>query len=314
MRLLVTGGTGFIGRNVVEAGRALDHEVVSAGHGAAADLQADLRDPEAARELVRAARPEAVIHLAGYAHVGWARAHPAEATALNVLGSVHLLQAIADAAPDARVVLASTGEVYMRSDHPIDEDALVAPTNPYGLSKMQMEHWGHQFALQHGLDVGVVRSFAVCGAGQGAAFAISNFARQMAVAVLAKQPRVELRTGRKTTARDYSGVLEVAHAYLVAAEKRGLPGPWNLGRGEARTTEEIITMLGEVAGIGIDHVEDPQLVRRDEAPIVVAQPRRARVDLRWDPWMPFDLVLSGALEWWVSELKRAPEQGEGIFG
>lgn len=314
MRLLVTGGSGFIGRSVVDAGRRLGHEVVSAGHAGAADLQADLRDPEAAAGLVRAARPEAVVHLAGYAHVGWARAHPAEAAALNVLGSVNLLQAVAAEAPGARVVLASTGEVYVRSDHPIDEDTPVSPTSPYGLSKLHMEHWGRQFAAQHGLDVGVVRSFAVCGPGQSPAFGVSNFARQVAVAVLAGAPRVELRTGRRTTARDYSDVLEVGHAYVAAAGRRGRPGPWNLGRGEATTTEEVVAMLGEAAGIEIDHVEDPRLVRPGEAPMVVAQPRRARVDLDWDPWMPLDLTLRGTLEWWVEELRRAPEQGAGVFG
>ncbi len=326
MRLLVTGASGFLGRHLVDAALAGGHEVVAATRSGvipwvsgkpAGSVEVlggvDLADSGRLLGVVRSARPDAVIHLAGFANVGWSHRAPAEAIATNTAGSAALLTAVAAGAPDARVVLASTSEVYGRSAEPLVESDPVAPESPYGQSKLWMEETAAYFRGRHGLSIGVVRSFAHCGPGQGPAFAMSNFARQIAEAKLAGRTECTVTTGNKATIRDLSDVRDAVGAYLLLAGS-GDAGPLNVGSGEERTTAYVVAALGAAAEIAVHHVEDPALVRPGENPKIVADVTAIETAVGWRPERRFAQTAADTITWWIETLERDPSQGTGVYG
>lgn len=322
MRILITGGSGFLGTHAINAALAAGHDVSAVSHGrpvaraselASAASGVDLADTERLRAVLRACSPEAVVHLAGFANVGWSQRDPATAIAVNTAGTASLLSAIQDAAPEAHVVLASTSEVYARSASPLAEDAPLGPESPYGLSKRFMEETAAYLAQRWGLSIGILRSFAHCGPGQGPAFAVSNFARQVAVAHLAGEEECVVATGRASTVRDLSDARDAVRAYVAAAERRTTQ-TLNIGRGAGHSTADVVAALGSVAGLAVRHVEDPALVRDSENPSIVADVRAAAATLDWRPEIPLEQTLRDAVAAWTQTLTDAPEQGGGIFG
>lgn len=325
MRLLVTGANGFLGRHVVAAAIEAGHEVVATVR--AAPIQplpeealviagVELTDAPTIDRAVRVAQPDAVIHLAGFAHVGWSFREPEQVVAINTQGTMSLIQAVEARAPHARVVLASTSEVYARAAAPLREaDALESETpSPYGYSKRLMEGFAGVPRDFRGVSLGIVRSFAHCGPGQGPAFALSNFARQVAEARLAGRSEIRMRTGRKTTIRDLSDARDAARAYLVMAATPTFDGPVNIGSGVGRTTADLVAAVARAARVDVDHVEDPALVRDGENPSIVADVSLAAERLSWRPEIPFEQTAADAVAWWMDVLERDPSQGSGVFG
>lgn len=340
MRLLVTGANGFLGRHVVDAALAGGHAVVAATRTVPtrpfpADVEVvggmDLTDAPTVDRAVRVARPDAVIHLAGFAHVGWSFREPERVMAINADGTARLLRAVASRAPGARVVLASTSEVYARSARPLREtDPFETATpSPYGVSKQLMERAAAEARERDGLSVGIVRSFAHCGPGQAPAFALSNFARQVAEARLAGHREIEMRTGRRSTVRDLSDARDAARAYLAMAgagvarddteavagiDPVTFDGPVNIGAGIGRTTADLVAAVAQAAGLAVDHLEDPSLVRDGENPSIVADIARATNTLSWRPSIPLAQSAADAVGWWTGVLERDASQGSGVFG
>jgi GDP-4-dehydro-6-deoxy-D-mannose reductase len=298
VRALITGGTGFVGPHLAAHCRAAGDEVLVLARSAAADLQIDLRDAEATRRAVREAAPDAVYHLAAQAHVGRSWADP-EATLLGNLSTTrNVLEAVRAAAPDAVVVSVSSGEVYGRPDVlPVTEDAPLRPQNPYAVSKAAADLLGGFYADAHGVRVVRARAFNHAGTGQPPVYALASFARQVAEGMAAGLDPVPVVTGAAGTRREQSAVEDVVRAYRLLAA-RGEAGVLNVCSGVTYSARELVALLGEVAGVAVEHVVDPALVRANEVPEVRGSPTRLRAATGWAPETGVREVVGRVLTWW----------------
>ncbi len=311
MKLLVTGGAGYIGSIVAK--RLLDagHEVVvldnlENGHRAAvvagAELVvADLLDREALGNVVT---PEldGVLHFAALALVSESVSHPERYYRTNVGGTLNLLEAM-NGAGVRRLVFSSTCAVYGEPDEvPIRETAIPRPVNAYGASKLSVDLMIRDFCRAHGLGAVSLRYFNVAGAcgdlgedHEPETHLIPNILR----AAFGAAPEVNIYgtdypTPDGTAIRDYIHVEDLAAAHLLAldATRDGEHKVFNLGSGSGYSVREVIEQAQSVTGTEIRAREAER--RPADPPVLVAASDRIKAELGWEPTRTLEAMIADA--------------------
>ncbi|MBV9192895.1 MAG: GDP-mannose 4,6-dehydratase [Solirubrobacterales bacterium] len=259
MRCIVTGGAGFIGSNLVDALVTRGDEVTvidNLSTGKQANLEAavargarletlDVTDGAAVAELLSSAEAEVIFHLAAQIDVRYSVEHPAGDAAVNVLGTINVLEA-ARAAGVRRVINTSTGGgLYGDADVlPTPEDHPIRPLAPYGQSKLAAEGYCELYTRLHGLSTVSLRYGNVYGPRQdvhGEAGVVAIFCGCLAEG---RRPTV-YGDGRQT--RDWVEVGDVVRANLLAADSE-VSGPVNIGHGQETSVLELIDALNRLDG------------------------------------------------------------------
>jgi GDP-4-dehydro-6-deoxy-D-mannose reductase len=293
-RAFVTGGAGFAGRHLLD---------LLPGATAPSRDELELLDGEAVRAAVRESAPNAVWHLAALASVGRSWEAPAETIAENVSMTVNLLEAVRQEAPEATVVLVSSGEIYGPPDRlPVDEDAPLRPQSPYAVSKAACDLLGGQYADATGLHVVRLRPFNHTGPGQSDDYVVGTLTRQVAEAEAAGQTEALVRTGNPDSARDFSDVRDVVRAYVAATELDS--GMYNVASGRAVSVRDLIELVRAAARIPVRHEIDPARVRAHDVPEVRGSAERLRAATGWAPEIPLERTVADALESWRLRLSR----------
>jgi UDP-glucose 4-epimerase len=290
MRVLVTGGAGFIGSHLTDALLARGDEVsviddLSAGRLSRLDERAVLHklsvtDAELLNAVIGQARPELICHLAAQIDVRASVAAPAADARTNVVGTVNVLEAARLAG--ARVLFCSSGGALYGRDAPIPslEDVLPLPESPYGVAKYCAEQYVGLYNRLHGTTHSSLRLANVYGPRQdptGEAGVITIFCGR----VLAGEQPTIYGDGMQT--RDYVYVGDVVAAFLAAAGQ-SRPGTWNIGTGVEVSVLELASMIGDIAG----HPADPKFapMRPGELQRSAIAIERAKRDLGWSARMP----------------------------
>jgi GDP-4-dehydro-6-deoxy-D-mannose reductase len=290
-RVLITGGTGFVGRHLA-ATCSGDH-VTALG-----SADGDLADPQAADAIVRDARPERVFHLAATASVGESWTAPAATIAANVGSTFNVLDAVRRHAPDARVLVAGSGEAYgpvPAERQPVAEHEPFRPQNPYAVSKAATDALAGFFADAHGLHVVRTRSFNHAGPGQSDRYVVAAFARQIAEAETAGHEAVEIVTGDLRPRRDFTDVRDVARAYVLLLE-RATPGAYNVASGKAVSVADILAGLGRHTALRVEQRTDPERLRVGEVMEIRGSHEKLTETTGWEPEIPLDRTLADTLE------------------
>jgi GDP-4-dehydro-6-deoxy-D-mannose reductase len=301
VRVLVTGADGFVGRHLCSHLREQGDSVVEArgppARGPRSDaVSLEVTNLQSVRTVVESARPEAVVHLAGLSSVAKSHAEPGRTFAVNALGAVHLLAAVRDAAPKARILLIGSAEMYgaVAAGVRATEESPLRPLSPYAASKVAAEVAGFQFHRATGLEVIGVRPFNHVGAGQAGHFVVPSFARQ--IRALGKgRARATLEVGDLTVTRDFSHVEDVVRAYRLLA-REGRPGEaYNVCNGEGRTIRSLLEEMLRIAGVTATIEVAADRIRPAELPFLVGDPSKLR-KLGWEPRRPLADALRDALE------------------
>ena len=273
-RVLITGGTGFTGRSLVQRLRDDGHEVVALSHeapsGAAGDaavLNVDLRDFDGLTPALARARPDAIVHLAAIA----APSHSeiGEMYSNNVVGTANLFAALATAKiPPRIVVVASSGQVYAAPGRevPLAEDDPLEPTTHYAVSKRATEEIAAIYSRH--FPVVVTRPFNYTGPGQTTSFLVPKIVRNYA------ERRSEIRLGNLDLFRDFSDIGRVVEAYRRLVSRSIDPVTVNICSGRAVHLVDIMTIMDEIAGHSVRLITEPGLLRRDEPRFIVGSPAR----------------------------------------
>jgi UDP-glucose 4-epimerase len=313
MRVLVTGGAGFIGATTARALLDAGHEVtvvddLSAGHreavpDAARFVQADITDPLAVEAVVEAGAFDACLHFAALIEAGESMQHPERFFAVNTGGSATLLEALLRHGV-GRFVLSSTAAVYGEPEQvPIDEDHPKAPTNAYGESKLLVERmldWHHRI---HGLRVAALRYFNAAGATPGRPERHDPESHLVPLVLqVAEGTREHISifgtdydTPDGTAVRDYVHVADLADAHVRALQALDDHPQLalNLGTGRGFSVREVIEAARRVTGHDIPAVETER--RAGDPATLVAGADRARELLGWELAHPdLDTIVADA--------------------
>lgn len=301
MRVLVTGGGGFVGQWLAKALLERDDAVDLAGLGEpspsgvlSADelsrirwLPLDVRDARAVDEVVERSRPEVVVHLAAVSFPPEADRAPVVTFDINVLGTVRLLHAIgqrrAAGTLDPVVLVIGSAVQYGRhaeSDMPLDEHAAQRPINTYAASKVAQEVAALQAHRAAGVRVICTRSFNHSGVGQAPEYLLPSLvARVMRIA------RGEARclTLGNDAVRDYLHVSDVVRAYLLLVSRGTAGEVYNVASGHGVSVRQLAADVLLRANVNAEISNDPALARSTDIPVLVGSPNRLMRDTGWAP-------------------------------
>ncbi len=302
MRVLVTGGAGYIGSVAAHLLESKGYEVwvydnLSRGHGRAVPrgrlVQGDLRNGALLRTVLAEKRIEAVLHFAALALVGESVQRPDWYYSNNLQGSLCLLQAMQQSGV-RRIVFSSTTAVYgLARQLPIPVDHPREPINPYGRSKLAVEHALEDYAHAHHFAAVALRYFNAAGASR--LFPLGEDHRPethlipntLRVALGQQEQLIifgnEHPTPDGTCVRDYVHVDDLARAHLAALEQLDSPGfrAYNLGSGQGYSVLEVVEACRRVTGHPIPVRFAP--ARPGDPPRLVANWSKAEQELRWHP-------------------------------
>ncbi|MGW4090551.1 UDP-glucose 4-epimerase GalE [Nocardia sp. NPDC004750] len=299
MRLLVTGGAGYVGGVCAQVLLEAGHEVIvvddlSTGNpegvpSAARFVQGDVA--VAAPELLAAEPFDAVLHFAAQSLVGESVQQPEKYWHGNVVKTFELLEAMRRTGTP-RLVFSSTAAVYGEPEQvPITEDAPTRPTNPYGASKLAIDHAITSYAIAHGLAATSLRYFNVAGAygGLGENRVVETHLIPLVLQVAAGHRKAisvfgtDWPTPDGTAVRDYIHIRDLAQAHLLAltTAEPGTHRIYNLGSGTGFSVREVISACERVTGLPIAAQDAPR--RPGDPATLIASSERAITELGWRP-------------------------------
>ena len=300
MRVLVTGGAGYIGSHMVQVLAERGDEVIviddlSTGHADAVPagrfVRADITDVAATTPLLKGV--EAVIHFAASSLVGESVADPLKYYIRNIGGTAALLHAMRAAGVE-KIVFSSTAATYGNPVRtPIDEAHPTQPVNPYGATKLAVERMLADCAAAFGLRSASLRYFNAAGADPKGRLGERHNPETHLIPLVLKAAAGrrdsvsvfgnDYPTRDGTCVRDYIHVLDLCDAHLRALEwlKNGKCDVFNLGNGEGATVHEVIEAARRVTARPIKVVQAPR--RAGDPPSLVADATKARRILGWEP-------------------------------
>jgi GDP-4-dehydro-6-deoxy-D-mannose reductase len=297
MRVLITGAAGFAGGHLVRHLAEQGHDILGVGRRPESPVACDYRtvdllDADAVSELFAESRPEWVFHLAADASVARSWKEPRETIRNNVETTLNVLEA----AGDARVLAAGSGEIYGPPQSlPVTEDHPLAPQNPYAISKATADLAGDVFAT----DVVRTRAFNHFGPGQADIYVAAAFARQIADAEGRGEKGVTVETGNLEAKRDFTDVRDVVRAYVLLLE-RAEPGAYNICSGVARSAADILAALANESPLEVEHRTDPARLRKNEVMDIHGSHDKLTNATGWRPEIAFETTIRDTLEWWRS--------------
>lgn len=310
MRVLITGSEGFAGSHLAEYCLAQGDEVWGTCRpGSRATNLAHLLDlltlrvgdlarPEFIRGILEEARFDAVFHLAAVSVVPEVEHAPARAYEINLLGGIHLLEAVRTLQPHLHVVLASTAEVYgnVRPERmPIVETQPFAPVNIFAAGKAALELAAHPFANSYGLHVTLVRPFNHTGPRQRTDFVCSAFAHQVAQVEAGADPVIHV--GDLKPMRDFSDVRDIVRGYRLVAQHGAKGEVYNLASGHSISVEHILHTLVEMSRVQVEIRADPQRLRQTQVMEVRGSFDKISKCCGWKPEIPFEKTMRDLLNW-----------------
>lgn len=316
MKILVTGGAGYIGSVVVEECLRDGHEVVVfdnlvKGHresvpDEAIFVEGDLFEGELLKQTFQENKIEAVIHMAAYSLVGESVQNPAKYYQNNVVAGLSLLDAMR-ASEVKKIVFSSTAATYGEPEkQPIEETDKNAPTNPYGESKLAFEKALHWYENAYGIHYASLRYFNAAGASERCGEMHDPETHLIPIVLQAaagERSHVEIYgddypTRDGTCVRDYIHVIDLARAHILALsilnERSAI---YNLGcGGDGYTVREVIDFAKEITGREIPVKVAPR--RAGDPAVLVASSDKIKNELGWQPeFQDLRLIIESAWKW-----------------
>lgn len=261
---------------------------------------ADLTDPSSMRRLIAGLRPDRIFHLAAQSFVPESWESPAQTMQLNVIGQVHLFEAIREAGIDPLVHVAGSSEEYglvYEHEVPMTEANPLRPLSPYAVSKVGQELLAWQYHKSYRLKAVVTRGFNHTGPRRGHTFATSTFALQIAQIEKGLRPPV-IDVGDLESKRDWTDVRDTVRGYWLALE-HGVPGEvYNVGSGTCLSCGEMLQVLLRHTNRRIEIRVDPSRLRPSDVKILWADPSKFVKQTGWRPEIPFEQTMKDLLDYW----------------
>lgn len=304
MKIVVTGGAGFIGSAVVPKLQSENHDVyvydnLSFGNREfinVADTHfclGDIRDAKAVDNFISQVQPDVIIHLAAVHFIPYCNEHPFESSDINIRGTINVLDSAKKIKNLKKVFFASTAAVYPISDVSVSENHEVRPLDIYGLSKLTGEQLMEKFHLQTGVDTICCRFFNAFGPNETNPHLIPEIEKQI------REGNRTIALGNLTPKRDFIHTHDMANAVnaLINLENVGYD-VFNLGRGIEYAVTEVVNEFEKILNDKITIEVDQARVRKVERMHLLADVSKLKNKTGWEPKWSLNQGINDLVENW----------------
>ena len=315
-RVLITGGTGFVGTHLIRflRSRVSKIAVIASGDGTSRQepgveyYTLDIRRSEQVRSIVHEVGPTHIYHLAAISAVDMSWSNPRLTFEVNVLGAYNLFEAAMTLPSLPRILNVSTSQVYAASGVTLTESSPLNPENPYAASKAIAEMLRVQYRKCIGGGIITARSFNHTGPGQSTNFVLPSIAKQFAEMESGQRQR-RLNAGNVMVERDFTDVRDVVSAYSALLEKGRTDDVYNVCSGSAIRLADVIRKFEAISGIAIEIDTDPARLRPNEVSRIWGDSTKIRSETGWSPQIPFEKTIRDLLDYWREKIKGGSSEG-----
>lgn len=308
MKVLIIGAAGFVGPYLAERLKTdfgcsviatkMAQERLELPEGTVYDL--DVLDRDAVYALLEKERPEYIVHLAAQSSVALAWKEPQLTVEVNIIGSLHVLDAVRQVGYSPRILLVGSGEEYGHAaakQVPIAEETSLAPGNIYAATKACQNMIGRIYADAYKMDVMMVRAFNHIGPGQTERFVVSDFCKQVAEIEAGKKEAV-IFVGNLSAKRDFTDVRDIVRAYSMLLRNGERGETYNVGSGTAVAIQELLENILALSDCEIRVEQDPAKLRPVDVPVIEADVTKLRQTTGWTQEIPLrDTLLAVLTDW-----------------
>jgi GDP-4-dehydro-6-deoxy-D-mannose reductase len=318
-RILITGGTGFVGSHLVcflkSKGAKImvvsseDPKIREAG---VEYCRADVRNLDEIQAAFRAAKPHQVFHLAGVSSVARSWDNPRLAFDVNVVGSYNVFESALRLPSPPRILNVSTSQVYAQSNTPLTEASPLGPDNPYAATKAMAELLMVQYKKCGDGGVITARAFNHTGPGQSPDFVLPSFAKQFAEMEANLCPRV-LKVGNINVKRDFTDVRDVVIAYCELLDNGMAGESYNVCSGRAIALADVVKLLQKNCKVEVKIEVDSDRLRSSDVPELVGDPRKIQMTTGWNPKILLETTLKDLQDYWREVVNRKVTNDRSAF-
>lgn len=315
MKIMITGGAGYIGSTIALESIRAGHEVLVFDHFVSHDpaklkdipyVKGDVLDSASLDSALASFHPDVVMHLAAYIQMGESVANPDKYFKNNVEGGRNLLDSMVKNGV-SKLIFASSAGVYGNPEHlPIPENDPKHPGNPYGQTKWDTEQMLLDYDKKHGIKSISIRFFNAAGATETYGEDHHDESHLIPNIILAQLQNREFKmfgndypTADGTCVRDYIHILDLSSAFLLSAQKLmdgGSTTAYNAGTGEGYSNQQILKMVETISGKPVKVVFEPR--RPGDANELVADSTRLQTELGWKPQhSDLESIIKSAYSW-----------------
>ena len=309
MKILVTGGSGFVGQHLIRELLNQHYDVYStfleppvpenllpANHW----FHLDNLNEDNWRSILKNLQPDGILHLAGLANVANSWEQPRTFLRINCEGTLLLLETVRQLRLKPRIIVVGSAEVYglvRPEDNPVSENHPVHPRSPYGTSKACQEIVAQQYAQAFAIDVILTRPFNHIGPGQRLGYVAADFAAQIA-AIEAHLQEPVIRVGNLSAVRDFTDVRDIARAYRLLLESGQTHTIYNICSGRGVSIQELLETMLTLTSADVRVEVVPEKYRPVDLPVLVGDPTRIRKTTGWQPTITLEDTLRDILIYW----------------
>jgi GDP-4-dehydro-6-deoxy-D-mannose reductase len=315
MKILITGGTGFVGSHMIDyvlANHPDCHIVAMKRRRSDMDnvkhvinnpsvtwVACNVEDYGSVEHVFKEYGPfDKIFHLAAQSFVKFSWDSPIETIHSNIDGTVNILEATRKISPDAVVQIAGSSEEYgYQEDFPLVEGMFLRPLSPYAVSKVAAENLGYQYYKSYGVKTILTRTFNHEGPRRGEVFVTSTFAKQVAEIEKGLAKPV-IYHGNLDSYRDYTDVRDVVRAYWIATEKCDYGEPYNICSGNLTKIEDVLKRFIELSPMDIKTEVDPNRLRPSDLVKLMGDNSKFVAKTGWTPTISVDKMLVDILDYW----------------
>ena len=312
-RVLITGGTGFVGTHLIQflKSNASRIAVIGSGYDTSRNepkpgvqfYDVDIRKADDIRSVVRDISPTQIYHLAGVSAVDVSWSNPRLTFEVNVLGAYNLFEAAITLPSPPRILNVSTSQVYASSDGILSETSPISPSNPYAASKAMAELLLVQYRKRTGGGIVTARSFNHTGPGQTTKFVLPSIAKQFAEMEAGLRPP-RLIVGNIEVKRDFTDVRDVVVAYAALLNKGRAGEVYNVCSGSAVRLADLIGKFAAICGIAIEIKTDPERIRSNEVSQIHGDSTKIRTETGWTPQISLEKTIGDLLDYWREKISN----------